>query len=110
LVVLLLRALKDSRLVHQRSLRRSLTKDPQMRAILMKEGLKQAGTGSMVIPPLFYAMGANGLIAGSYPSHPEERARWEREGITENSIKIDGAYYQLPAYRRFLGYPWLVLR
>lgn len=72
--------------------------DPLKRAILMKEGLKQAGTGSAVIPPLFYALGSAGMITGSYPDDKEERARWEREGITENAIKIDGAYYQLPAY------------
>lgn len=75
------------------------TADPQMRAILVKEGIKQAGTGGLVLPPLFYAMGANGLITGAYPKgDPEEQARWEREGITENSIKIGGSYYQLPSY------------
>lgn len=79
-------------------LRAAATKDPAQRALLIKEGIKQAGSGSMVVPPLFYALGANGLITGAYPSDPDERARWEREGITENSIKIGGAYYQLPAY------------
>lgn len=72
--------------------------DPLKRAILVKEGIKQAGTGAVVIPPLFYALGANGMITGSYPDDEEERARWEREGISENAIKIGGAYYQLPAY------------
>lgn len=74
------------------------TADPMERALLIKEGIKQAGTGGLVIPPVFYAMGANGMITGAYPSDPEERARWEREGITENSIKVDGNYYQLPGY------------
>lgn len=72
--------------------------DPVERALLIKEGIKQAGTGGMVLPPLFYAMGANDMITGAYPSDPEERARWTREGITENSVKIGGSYYQLPAY------------
>lgn len=75
------------------------TKDPQARALLIKEGVKQAGSGGMVVPPLFYALGASGAITGAYPKDDEaERARWEREGITENSIKIGNDYYQLPAY------------
>lgn len=74
------------------------TKDPLERALLIKEGIKQAGTGGLVIPPLFYAMGANDMITGAYPDDPEERARWQREGISENSIKIGGNYYQLPGY------------
>lgn len=72
--------------------------DPQTRAILVKEGIKQAGTGGLVIPPLFYAMGASGAITGAYPDDPAERERWQREGITENSVNIDGNYYQLPSY------------
>ncbi len=72
--------------------------DPAERALLIKEGIKQAGTGGMVVPPLFYAMGQAGLITGAYPSDPEERDRWTREGITENSIRIGDAYYQLPGY------------
>lgn len=76
-----------------------VTKDPTQRALLIKEGIKQAGSGSLVVPPLFYALGQAGLITGAYPKDdPEERARWERDGISENSIKIGGAYYQLPAY------------
>lgn len=76
----------------------AMTKDPQARAILVKEGIKQAGTGAAVIPPMFYALGAAGMITGSYPKDKEERARWEREGITENSIRLGDGYYQLPAY------------
>lgn len=79
-------------------IRAMATKDPQQRAILVKEGIKQAGTGGLVIPPMFYALGASGAITGSYPDSQEERDRWEREGITENSIKIGNDYYQLPAY------------
>lgn len=74
------------------------TADPAQRALLIKEGVKQAGTGSMVVPPLFYALGANDMITGAYPDDQAERDRWAREGISENSIKIGGAYYQLPAY------------
>lgn len=79
-------------------IRAAATKDPQQRALLIKEGIKQAGTGGLVVPPMFYALGASGAITGSYPDSQEERDRWEREGITENSIKIGDDYYQLPAY------------
>lgn len=76
-----------------------LESDPQKRAILMKEGIKQAGSGGLVLPSLFYALGASGAITGAYPKDDDaERERWQREGITENSIKIGDDYYQLPAY------------
>lgn len=72
--------------------------DPLKRSLLIKEGIKQAGTGTLLLPPMFYALGNAGMISGAYPSDPAERAQWEREGKTENSIKIGGAWYQLPAY------------
>lgn len=72
--------------------------DPQAKAILTKEAIKQAGSGGLVIPSLFYALGASGAITGGYPDDPAERERWKREGISENSIKIGDDYYQLPAY------------
>lgn len=72
--------------------------DAVKRSILIKEGVKQAGTGALVLPPVFYALGANDMISGSYPEDEATRAQWAREGKTENSIKIGGAWYQLPAY------------
>lgn len=75
----------------------TLTKDPAERALLIKEGIKQAGSGA-VVSGIFYGLGAKGFVTGSYPTDPEERARWQREGITENSIKIGGNWYQLPSY------------
>lgn len=74
------------------------TADPQQKAILIKEGIKQAGSGGLVIPSMFYGLGASGAITGAYPEDADERDRWQREGITENSIKIGDDYYQLPAY------------
>lgn len=74
------------------------TQDPQVRAVLIKEGIKQAGSGGLIIPSMFYGLGASGAITGAYPEDAEERDRWQREGITENSIKIGDDYYQLPAY------------
>lgn len=79
-------------------IRAMATKDPQARALLIKEGVKQAGAGGLVVAPMFYALGASGAITGSYPTDPEERAKWAREGITENSVKIGDNYYQLPSY------------
>jgi hypothetical protein len=76
----------------------ALTKDPQTRALLVKEGIKQAGSGATVIAPLFYGLGSAGMITGGYPEDQSERDKWAREGITENSIKIGDDYYQLPAY------------
>ena len=75
-----------------------LTRDPQVQALLIKEGVKQAGSGAAVIAPLFYSLGSSGKITGSYPEDQAERDRWAREGVTENSIKIGNDYYQLPAY------------
>lgn len=74
------------------------TSDPQARAVLIKEGIKQAGSGGLVIPSLFYGLGTSGAITGGYPEDQAERERWQREGITENAIKIGDDYYQLPAY------------
>jgi len=71
--------------------------NPAVRAQLIKESIKQFGTGATV-GAIFYNLGQQGLVTGAYPSDPEERARWQREGITENSIKIGENYYQLPAY------------
>lgn len=79
-------------------IRAAMAKDPQVRATLIKEGVKQAGSGGLVIPSLFYGLGASGVITGGYPEDKAEQERWAREGITENSIKIGDDYYQLPAY------------
>lgn len=76
--------------------------DPAVRAQIIKESIKQAGTGATV-GAIFYGLGQAGLVTGSYPSGTSaaakaEQARWQREGITENSIKIGDNYYQLPSY------------
>lgn len=70
----------------------------EKRALLVKQAVKDAGTGIEIIPPLFYALGKAGLISGEYPSDNDERAQWTRDGKSENAIKIGGAWYQLPAY------------
>lgn len=80
--------------------------DPAVRAQIIKESIKQAGSGATT-GMLFYGLGKSGLVTGAYPTDPEERAQWTREGITENSIKIGGNYYQLPSYLGVAALPAL---
>lgn len=66
--------------------------------------LKETGSGAAILG-LGVALGRADMISGPYPSDPEERARWEREGISENSIKIGGAWYPIPQGAGMLGLP-----
>lgn len=76
-------------------------------AMAFDQGLKEAGSGAAVLG-LGVALGQAGMISGAYPDDPDERARWEREGISENSIKIGGAWYPIPQGAGMLGLPLLV--
>lgn len=69
-----------------------------------ERGLKETGSGLAVLG-FGAALGQAGLISGAYPSDPDERARWEREGISENSIKIGGAWFPIPQGAGMLGLP-----
>lgn len=69
--------------------------------------LKETGSGAAVLG-IGAALGKAGAISGSYPDDPDERARWEREGISENSIKIGGAWYPIPQGAGMLGLPLMV--
>lgn len=69
-----------------------------------ERALKETGSGAAILG-LGAALGKAGMISGPYPSDPEERARWEREGISENSIKIGGAWYPIPQGAGMLGLP-----
>lgn len=69
-------------------------------------GLKETGSG-LAILGLGAALGSQDLITGAYPDDPDERARWEREGISENSIKIGGAWYPIPQGAGMFGLPLL---
>lgn len=75
-------------------------------ALAFERGLKEAGSGLAVLG-LGMALGSQDLISGPYPTDPEERARWEREGISENSIKIGGAWYPIPQGAGMFGLPLL---
>lgn len=86
--------------------RAATTKDPVQKAVLIKEAVKQFGTGAIAMPAIFGTLGSMGIITGAYPKgDPEEQARWEREGISENSIKIGDHYYQLPGYMGSFALP-----
>jgi hypothetical protein len=73
-------------------------------ALAFDRGLKEAGSG-MAMLGFGAALGSQGIISGPYPSDLEERARWEREGISENSIKIGDAWYPIPQGAGMLGLP-----
>lgn len=81
--------------------------DKKGAAMAFDRGLKEAGSGAAMLG-LGAALGSAGIISGSYPDDPEERARWEREGISENSIKIGGAWYPIPQGAGMLGLPIMV--
>lgn len=73
-------------------------------ALAFERAMKESGSGAAMLG-LGAALGSAGLISGSYPDDPEERAKWEREGISENSIKIGGAWYPIPQGAGMLGLP-----
>lgn len=64
-------------------------------ALAFERGLKETGSGAAMFG-LGVALGSSGMISGAYPTDPDERERWAREGISENSIKIGGAWYPIP--------------
>lgn len=69
-----------------------------------ERAMKETGSGAAILG-LGVALGKADMISGPYPSDPEERARWQREGISENSIKIGGAWYPIPQGAGMLGLP-----
>jgi hypothetical protein len=81
--------------------------NPQARAMAIKQSIKKSGSAA-VISGIFMGLGANGTISGAYPSDPNERAKWERDGIKENSIKIGDAWYDLPSYAGSFGVPMMI--
>lgn len=71
-----------------------------------ERAMKESGSGTAVLG-LGVALGSQGMITGPYPDDPEERARWEREGISENSINIGGNWFPIPQGAGMLGLPLL---
>lgn len=78
--------------------------DKKAAALAFDRGLKEAGSGAAMVG-LGIALGSQGMISGAYPDDPEERAQWKRDGISENSIKIGGAWYPIPQGAGMLGLP-----
>lgn len=77
-----------------------------LRSAAIKESVKKSGS-AVAVGTLFYSLGQNGYISGSYPKDPNERQRWQDEGIKENSIKIGDAWYDIPSYMGSFGMPAL---
>lgn len=78
--------------------------DKAAAALAFERGLKEAGSGTAMLG-FGVALGSAGMISGAYPDDKNERERWEREGISENSIKIGGAWYPIPQGAGMLGLP-----
>lgn len=78
--------------------------DKKAAALAFDRGLKEAGSGAAMVG-LGMALGSQGMVSGPYPDDPEERERWKREGISENSIKIGNAWYPIPQGAGMLGLP-----
>lgn len=76
-------------------------------AMAFERGLKEAGSGAAMLG-LGAALGKAGIISGPYPDDKDERERWTRDGISENSIKIGGAWYPIPQSAGMLGLPIMV--
>jgi hypothetical protein len=58
------------------------------------EDLSKVVTGGAVLA-LGSALANQGMLTGSLPASPSERAQWEAEGKMPNSIKINGRWYQV---------------
>ena len=83
--------------------------DPEVTAGLIKSAVKEAGSGAAMYG-IGTALGAAGLISGSYPPATDKdgRAQWDREKKSENSIKILGSWYSLSSPLGVLALPLIV--
>lgn len=81
--------------------------DKAVTAQHIKNAVKEAGTGVTMI-----GMGAGlaqaDIISGSWPTDPDEQEAWKREGKTDNSIKIAGNWYSLPAALGGFALPFMM--
>lgn len=75
-------------------------------AMHFKNFIKEAGSGA-TMGVVGATLAANDMLSGSYPADKDERARWEREGIKENSIKLGGHWYELPPLLGSLALPFM---
>ena len=71
------------------------------RAMYVRKAVQDAqiGTGFGVAGMgIGLALGADGRVSGGYPEDKNERARWEREGITPYSIKLGDNWVNFSRY------------
>lgn len=80
---------------------------PEVTAQHIKNAVKEFGSG-VTMYGLGGALSAAGLISGSYPSDPDDRAAWEREGRRENAINIGGNWVDLPQMMGVFALPLLM--
>lgn len=81
--------------------------DPQAARDLLYSAKVHAGSGATL-----YALGtvlaSSGHITPSYPTDKAEQARWKRDGIQPNSIKIGGQWFGIPGYFGALALPLII--
>lgn len=75
-------------------------------ALAFERAMKETGSGGAILG-LGVMLGSSDMISGAYPTDQNERDRWTREGISENSIKIGGAWYPIPQGAGMFGLPLL---
>lgn len=88
-------------------LQAALTDDPTTKAMLIKQGVKELGSGVALVAG-GAAAGQAGLITGSYPTDKTTQDEWAKEGKSEWSIKINGSYYGIPRLLGPFAIPFLV--
>lgn len=76
-------------------------------AQLIKQAYKERGSGA-ALTALGATLYASGNLVGSYPKDEAERERWEREGISENSIKIGSDWHSVPSAAGVFALPLLL--
>jgi hypothetical protein len=80
-------------------LQAAFTEDPVQKAMLIKQGVKEFGSGVALVSAGI-AAGQSGIITGAYPTDKTTQDEWAKEGKSEWSIKIGDDYYGIP---RLLG-------
>lgn len=81
--------------------------DKAAAAMAIKQAVKEGGSG-LLMGGMGALLSSQDMLTGAYPSDKEERAAWEREGKTENSIKLGGHWVPLPPLLGSLALPFMV--
>jgi hypothetical protein len=83
------------------------TQDPVEKAMLIKQGIKEMGSGAAMVSAGAVA-GQSGMITGAYPTDKITQDEWAKEGKSEWSIKVGDSYYGLPRMLGPFAIPFLV--